>query len=68
MRVDYYIATSGADQIPLWDFKAVAPQNYKDSSAAAITASALLELAVHTSNATYHSEAIKIIRSLGGGD
>ncbi len=40
---DYYLSRLPSDLIPNWDFDA--PQQFKDSSAAAITASALLELA-----------------------
>jgi len=39
---DYYLARLGSDPIPNWDFDA--PSNHKDTSAAAVVASALYEL------------------------
>jgi len=61
---DYFIKASPKDQVPLWDFKAVAPQDYKDTSSAAIAASALLELAIATKESKYRDEAVKIIESI----
>jgi len=40
----YYIANLPSASVPLWDFDAPASQPYRDTSAAAITSSALLEL------------------------
>ena len=40
----YYLDRLPADSVPYWDFNAPADQRQKDSSAAAIVASALLEL------------------------
>jgi unsaturated chondroitin disaccharide hydrolase len=50
--------------VPPWDFDAAPPHAYPDTSAAAITASALFELADHTGNGTYFDEAVQIITSL----
>jgi unsaturated chondroitin disaccharide hydrolase len=62
---EFYVNASGADQVPLWDFDAVAPQAFKDTSSAAITASALLELARATGDAHWHAVAQRILYSLG---
>lgn len=55
--------------IPQWDFNATASSpgggDAKDTSAAAITASALLELAVFTSKPEYRRAAVHIINSIG---
>ena len=50
--------------VPAWDYDAVAPNNFPDTSAAAITASALLELAQHTSNSMYKSAAYLTLKTL----
>jgi hypothetical protein len=42
---DYYVAHLPADKVPYWDFAAAQPGQPRDSSAAAIAASGLLELA-----------------------
>lgn len=56
------------DLVPYWDFNAPGiPDTYRDASAAAINASALLELAQFVSKSesnTYIAKAEKIIRSL----
>jgi unsaturated chondroitin disaccharide hydrolase len=42
---DYFLAHLPADHVPFWDFNdPAAPNTYRDSSAAAIAASGLLEL------------------------
>jgi hypothetical protein len=41
---NYYLSRLPADGVPFWDFDAPASQQVKDSSAAAVVASALLEL------------------------
>jgi unsaturated chondroitin disaccharide hydrolase len=55
--------------IPKWDFNATASSpgggDAKDTSAAAIAASAMLELAVYTSKPEYHHAAVHIINSIG---
>lgn len=52
------------DLIPRWDYDATGQYKMlRDASAAAITASALLELSQYT-NGSYQGEAIKIIKSL----
>ena len=55
--------------IPKWDFNATASSpgggEAKDTSAAAIVASALLELAVFTSEPAYRRAAVHIISSIG---
>ncbi|WP_395830408.1 hypothetical protein [Archangium violaceum] len=48
---DYYLARLPADFIPNWDFNAPADQQQKDSSAAAIVASALQELSRYVTDA-----------------
>jgi unsaturated chondroitin disaccharide hydrolase len=60
---DYYMAHSRKG-VPLWDFEAMPPQDYPDTSAAAITASALLELADHTKESHYVDAAVTIVESL----
>ena len=47
---DYYLARLPADSVPNWDFNAPADQQQKDSSAAAVVASALLELSQYMSD------------------
>jgi unsaturated chondroitin disaccharide hydrolase len=66
---DWFISHLPADHVPYWDFEAPnIPNEPRDTSAAAIVASALQELAVHVSDASksavYRSEADAIIRSL----
>mmetsp|Transcript_15131 Transcript_15131/g.33391 ORF Transcript_15131/g.33391 Transcript_15131/m.33391 type:complete len:389 (-) Transcript_15131:109-1275(-) len=61
---EFYVKASPEDQVPLWDYDAKAPQAFKDTSAAAITASGLLELAVHTGKSQYKDEATKIIAAI----
>ncbi len=57
-----------ADMVPYWDFDAPGiPNTYRDASAAAVMASALLELAQYSGRKerkTYVAAAEKIIRSL----
>ena len=57
-----------ADNIPFWDYNSPEiPATYRDASAAAITASALLELSKYTDankTASYIGFSEKIIRSL----
>ena len=47
---DWYVNHLPADSVPLWDFDAPANQQYKDTSAAAAAASALLELSGYTAD------------------
>lgn len=47
---DWYVNHLPTDSIPLWDFNAPANQQYKDTSAAAAAASALLELSGYTAD------------------
>jgi hypothetical protein len=66
---DYFLAHLPADAVPYWDFDAPGiPDEPRDASAAAITASALLELSslVTGTDETryYHGKAIEILRSL----
>lgn len=70
-KVANYIITHPsmpADGIPFWDYQSPEiPATYRDASAAAITASALLELSKYadkTTGARYLAMAEKIIRSL----
>jgi unsaturated chondroitin disaccharide hydrolase len=63
---DWYLDHLPADLVPNWDFDA--PRQEKDSSAAAIVASALLELATLESDATratrYRTAALRMLDSL----
>ena len=64
-----YIANLPADSIPYWDFNAPGiPNTYRDTSAAAIAASGLLQLSQldpdPTSSATYYSTAQATLTSL----
>lgn len=53
------------DLVPYWDFDAPGiPNEPRDASSAAIIASALYEMNVHTGNDTYKQQADKIITSL----
>ncbi len=63
---DYYLSRLPPDRIPNWDFDA--PNHQKDTSAAAIVSSALLELAQLETDAAraghYRSEALAMLSSL----
>ncbi|MCY1032921.1 alpha-12C2-mannosidase [Corallococcus sp. BB11-1] len=63
---DYYLANLPADRVPNWDFNA--PSQSKDSSAAAVVASALLELSALETDAarrtTYRNAALGMLDSL----
>jgi unsaturated chondroitin disaccharide hydrolase len=63
---DWYLARLPADMVPNWDFNA--PSQQKDSSAAAIVASALLELSALETDATrktrYRDAALRMLDSL----
>jgi unsaturated chondroitin disaccharide hydrolase len=66
---DYFIDHLPADSVPCWDFDAPpVPTPVKDSSAAAIAASALVELsgltATPSRRAKYLDAAIRIVRAL----
>jgi len=66
---DYFISHLPADSVPYWDFMAPGiPNEPRDVSAAAIAASALLELSQHVANksqkASYLETAKKILQSL----
>jgi uncharacterized protein YyaL (SSP411 family) len=65
---EYYIDHLPEDGIPFWDFDVPQDQNHtyipRDTSSAAIAASALLELHEHTNNELYYKTARKIINSL----
>lgn len=78
---DYYLKHLPADYVPAWDFNAnekgyqpgknsyanQVTTPYRDASAAAITASALLELSTFTNGAasrTYKETAVKALQSL----
>jgi unsaturated chondroitin disaccharide hydrolase len=66
---DYYIANLPPDQIPYWDFNAPnIPNTYRDTSAAAIAASALLQLGKIDPDPThateYWNEGAAILNSL----
>jgi unsaturated chondroitin disaccharide hydrolase len=63
---DWYLARLPADMVPNWDFNA--PSMSKDSSAAAIVASGLLELSALETDATrrtrYRDAALRMLDSL----
>lgn len=66
---DVYLSRLPEDMVPCWDFDAVelSPNEPKDASAAAITASALLELSTYVtgdSSRYYYDEAVKMIEAL----
>ncbi|WP_224246580.1 glycoside hydrolase family protein [Hyalangium gracile] len=65
---DYYLSRLPADGIPLWDFDAPASLQRKDSSAAAIVASALLELSefvtLPADKARYRNAALTMLDTL----
>ncbi|MBJ6765775.1 glycoside hydrolase family 88 protein [Myxococcaceae bacterium JPH2] len=65
---DWYLSHLPADKIPLWDFNAPANQQFKDTSAAAIAASALLELGGYVSDTAtrqrYGDAALRILDAL----
>ncbi len=65
---DYWIANLPADSVPNWDFSH--PGEQRDSSAAAIAASGLLELAHLETDSTralaYHTSALATLDSLSG--
>ena len=67
---DVYLEHLPDDLIPYWDFSAaeISPSEPKDASAAAITASALLELSTYVSNTDaagmYREKAISMLRTL----
>lgn len=65
---DYYLARLPADSVPNWDFNAPADQQQKDSSAAAIVASALQELSRYVGDPVlaqrYQNAALAMLDSL----
>ncbi|HZH13584.1 MAG TPA: glycoside hydrolase family 88 protein [Archangium sp.] len=65
---DYYLARLPADSVPNWDFNAPADQQQKDSSAAAIVASALQELSRYVADPAlalrYRNAALAMLDSL----
>jgi len=64
----YYLDRLPADSIPFWDFNAPADQQVKDSSAAAIVASALQELSTYVTDPVasqrYRSAALAMLDTL----
>lgn len=66
---DIYLKGLPEDAVPFWDFSAPGiPDAPRDASAAAITASALLELATflpREKGDEYHAAAVEMLRSLG---
>ena len=68
---DVFISRLPADDVPYWDFDAPdIPDAPKDASAAAIAASAFLELSVLSQESNlkkyYRNSAVKILKSLSG--
>ncbi|MDY7231087.1 glycoside hydrolase family 88 protein [Hyalangium rubrum] len=65
---DLYLSRLPADAVPFWDFDAPAGQQVKDSSSAAIVASALLELSNYVPDANkqlqYWNAASRMLDSL----
>lgn len=63
--VDYYLANCPSDYVPYWDFNdPEIPNTVKDSSAAAITASGLLDLSKLTGEEKFREVAMNILNSL----
>ena len=63
MTLTRQTANVPSDGVPVWDFDA--PSNsYRDTSAAAIVASALLELHTFTNNTAYHDVAVGLLSTL----
>jgi hypothetical protein len=66
---DYFVDNLPADHVPYSDFEAPGiPSVSKDSSAAAIACSGLLELDRYVDNMKYKSAALSILTSLTGSD
>jgi len=66
---NYYLSNVEADHVPRWDFDAPDEQNYRDTSAAAIAACGLDELATRlpladTRARRYENASLVILRSL----
>ena len=63
---DVYLDKLPEDMVPYWDFMAPdIPRSSKDASAAAVVASALLELENYVPDGRrYHNAAVKMLRSL----
>jgi unsaturated chondroitin disaccharide hydrolase len=65
---NYYLTRLPTDMVPKWDFLAKSPQDYRDTSAAAIAASGLLELANYVSGSLptmYRQAAADTLKALG---
>jgi len=70
---DYFVDHLPEDYVPYWDFQAPeSPDEPKDTSAAAIAASGLLELETLVRDAAkkekYHSAAVNILKSLSSSE
>jgi Glycosyl Hydrolase Family 88 len=69
---DYYLNRLPPDGVPFWDFDAPPSQQVKDSSAAAIVASALLELSEFVTDpadkARYRDAALRMLETLASPD
>ena len=66
--VDYYIAKCSSDYVPYWDFNdPEIPNAVRDSSAAAITASGLLDLFKFSEENKFGDIALNILNSLCKG-
>lgn len=71
---DVYLKRLPADHIPYWDFDAreISPAEPRDASAAAIVASALLELSTYVTDENvalyYRNEAVEILKKLSSSD
>jgi len=62
----FWLANLSPDPITKWDFAAPGP-TFKDTSAAAIVASAFFELAGYTKDPAYTTHAAAILDALSGG-
>jgi unsaturated chondroitin disaccharide hydrolase len=61
----YYMANADPKTlVPLWDFQAPANESWPDTSAAAITASALFELSAATGKKAHYDNAVGILNGL----
>jgi rhamnogalacturonyl hydrolase YesR len=65
---NYILSRLPADKIPYWDYDAPGiPNEPRDASAAAITASALYELSIYTDNTIYRKTANAVLEKLCAG-
>ena len=62
---DHLVRNLTADRVPVWDYRSpYAPHDVKDSSAGAVAACGLLDLAAVTGDARYRDTAVEILTAL----